>query len=98
MGEKRKDALRVDFDRRIKLNFHGSKVSSDTGLFPFRELDEACGLTESSATELFDFRSGRNRPARAHCHASVAIVRGNCERYSIWNIGGKSLHCGSETA
>ena len=70
MGEKRKDALRVDFDRRIKLNFHGSRVSSDAGLFPFRELDEACGLTESGAATLFDFRSGRNIR-----HSLAALLR-----------------------
>ncbi len=29
MGEARKDALRVGFDRAIKLQFHGARVSSD---------------------------------------------------------------------
>jgi hypothetical protein len=38
----------------------GAKVSSDAGLFPFRDLDEAAHLTESSAAGLFDFRSGSN--------------------------------------
>ncbi len=32
MGEARKDALRLDFDRRLKLEFHGTKVTSDAGL------------------------------------------------------------------
>jgi hypothetical protein len=32
MGESQKDALRVDFDRQIKLEFHGSTVTSDAGL------------------------------------------------------------------
>ncbi len=36
MGEARRDALRVGFDRAIKLEFHGAKVSSDAGLFPYR--------------------------------------------------------------
>ena len=31
MGEARKDALRVGFDRVIKLEFHGGKVSSGEG-------------------------------------------------------------------
>ncbi len=47
MGEARKDALRVGFDRAIKLEFHGAKVSSDAGLFPYRDLDDAARLTES---------------------------------------------------
>jgi hypothetical protein len=32
MGEARKDALRLDFDRELKLEFHGTKVTSDGGL------------------------------------------------------------------
>ena len=47
MGEADKDVLRVGFDRVVKLAFHGATVSSDAGLFPYRELDEAAGLTES---------------------------------------------------
>ncbi len=34
MGEARRDALRVCFDRAIKLEFHGAKVSSDAGPIP----------------------------------------------------------------
>ena len=60
MGEARKDALRVGFDHAVKLQFHGAKVSSDAGLFPYRDLDEAAKLTESAAAELFDFRTGTN--------------------------------------
>ena len=41
MGEARKDTLRVVFDRRLKLEFHGSKVTSDADLQAYRELDEA---------------------------------------------------------
>lgn len=70
VGEKRKDALRPRFDRRIKLQFHGASVSSDAGLFPFRDLDEACELTESGAAELFDFRTGANIR-----HSMVALLR-----------------------
>ncbi|MHC4438561.1 MAG: hypothetical protein ACYS3S_14455 [Planctomycetota bacterium] len=32
MGEARKDTLRLDFDRKLKLEFHGIKVTSDAGL------------------------------------------------------------------
>ena len=37
-------SLRVGLDRAIKLEFHGAKVSSDAGLFPCRDLDEAALL------------------------------------------------------
>jgi hypothetical protein len=35
MGEARKDALRLDFDRRLRLEFHGTKIEWHAGeLFP----------------------------------------------------------------
>ena len=56
MGEAGKDALRVGFDRAIKLEFHGAKVGSDAGLFPYRDLDDSARLMEQGAIELFDIR------------------------------------------
>ena len=46
MGEARRNALRVGFDRAIKLEFQGAKVSSNAGLFPYRNPDEAAQLTK----------------------------------------------------
>jgi len=31
MGEAREDALRLDLDHRLKLEVHGTKVTSDAG-------------------------------------------------------------------
>ena len=58
MGEARKDALRLDFDRKLKLEFHGTKVTSDAGLLAYRELDEALGLTSAIDSALRDNRTG----------------------------------------
>ena len=70
MGEARREALRVDFDRSIKLEFHGAKVSSDAGLLTYRELDEALHLTEMAREFLTDFRTGDNIQ-----HDLVALLR-----------------------
>ncbi len=60
MGERESGVQRLTFDRRVKLEFHGSKVTSDVGLLPFRELDEALGLTEIAGDRLVDPRTGKN--------------------------------------
>jgi hypothetical protein len=59
-GEAEEAALRVTFDPRLKLEFHGSKVTSDAGLLAFRELDDALGLTELAGEVLTDTRTGQN--------------------------------------
>ena len=60
MGEAGKDALRVDFDRSVKLEFHGSTISSDGGLLVYRELDEVFAFTAMADELLSDLRTGTN--------------------------------------
>src|SRR5215831_10740554 len=60
MGDSQNDPLRVNFDPHIKVEFHGSTVTSDAGLLAYRELDDALGLTSTAATGLHDTRTGQN--------------------------------------
>src|SRR5215472_16241640 len=59
-GEGDRTGLRVAFDRRLKLEFHGATVTSDAGLLAFRELDDALGLTALVGDILRDPRTGKN--------------------------------------
>ena len=58
MGEASKDALRVGPDGSLKLEFHGTKVTPDAGLLPYRELDDVLGLTVMAGSLLHDGRPG----------------------------------------
>ena len=70
MGDRRKQALRPQFDGRLKLDFLGAKVTTDAGLFAFRELDEAFRLTENASAVLSDARRGKNTQ-----HTLLAMLR-----------------------
>jgi hypothetical protein len=50
--------VRLGFDRRVRLEFHGSKMSSDGDLLLFRELDEVLGLHDIAGGLLMDTRTG----------------------------------------
>jgi hypothetical protein len=59
MGES-SNSLKVRFDRRVRLGFHGATITSDAGLLAARELDEALGLSEMAKDLLEETRTGRN--------------------------------------
>src|SRR5271154_2098629 len=69
-GESNDEVLKLDFDRRVMLQFRGSLVTSDAGLLAYRELDDALGLSEMAGENLADTRTGKNGR-----HALVGLLR-----------------------
>ncbi len=75
MGEAKRRALKVRFDRRLRLEFHLARITSDAGLPACRELDDALGLTVRSPVHLQEIRHGRNFETRAADHLQVGRGR-----------------------
>ena len=69
-GEGQSEGGRLEFDRRVRVEFHGSTISSDGGLLLYRELDDVLGLHELMGKHLVDTRSGHNR-----LHGIVSLSR-----------------------
>jgi hypothetical protein len=69
-GEAQNGVLRLDFDRRVLLQFRGSLVTSDAGLLAYRELDDALGLSAMAGETLADAHTGKNGR-----HALVGLLR-----------------------
>ena len=59
-GEAEDGALRAGFDRRLRLEFHGTRITADGGVLVHRELDDVLGPTDQAGAVLADGRRGKN--------------------------------------
>src|ERR1700730_711231 len=59
VGERQEEPFQLSFNGRLKVDFQGSRVTSDGGLLLVRELDERLGLGELIERHLADAR-GKN--------------------------------------
>jgi hypothetical protein len=60
MGEKQNQPFQLSFNTSLKIDFQGSRVTSDGGLIVVRELDERLGFGELIERHLADSRRGKN--------------------------------------
>jgi hypothetical protein len=60
LGADRNESIKLLFDRRLRLEFRGAKITTNAGLLAVRELDEVMGLTEMAADLIGDRRTGKN--------------------------------------
>ena len=100
-GESKDEALKLDFDRRVMLQFRGSVVTSDAGLLAYRELDDALGLSTMAGETLADARTGKNER-----HALVGLLprlnlnpltwTSPCEDWSLTSLKEKLIKIGAK--
>ena len=64
MGEKENKPFQLSFNGLLKVDFQGSRVTSDGGLILVRELDERLGLGKLIEEHLSDSRQGLNKKFR----------------------------------
>ena len=87
MGERRREAFRVEIGRSVKIKFRGAQVTSDAGLPAFLKLDEALGSAGIAANFLTDTRTGQNTR-----HGPVAQLRNrSCPLHLLPDGGGVDL-------
>src|ERR1022692_962652 len=60
MGEKQNQSFQLSFNTSLRVDFQGSRVTSNGGLLLVRELDERLGLSALIAENIMDDRRGKN--------------------------------------
>ena len=60
MGEKQNQPFQLSFNASLKIDFQGSRVTSDGGLILVRELDERLGFGDLIVQHLTDSRRGKS--------------------------------------
>ena len=60
MGETQNQSFQLSFNPCLKVDFQGSRVTSDSGLLLVRELDERLGLSALIVENIVDARRGKN--------------------------------------
>jgi hypothetical protein len=75
MGETQNQPFQLSFNASFRVDFQGSRVTSDGGLILVRELDERLGFGELMEQHLTDFRRGKNKPSKEYPQRSAGPLR-----------------------
>jgi hypothetical protein len=59
MGERQNQSFQLSFNSSLRVDFQGSRITSDGGLLFVRELDERLGLSALITENIMDWR-GKN--------------------------------------
>jgi Transposase DDE domain group 1 len=81
IGEKQNQPFQLSFNSSLKVDFQGSRVTSDGALLLVRELDERLGLSELIREHLSDGRRGKNTRLplsgfQLHARCSLVVKTG----------------------
>ena len=72
MGEKQNQSFQLSFNTSLRVDFQGSRVTSNGGLLLVRELDERLGLSELIA-EKHDGRPARQEHSVAAPRSAATV-------------------------
>ncbi len=83
MGEKQNQPLQLSFNPSLKVDFRGSRVTSDGGLLLVRELDERLGLSAVVAESVRD-EELRKGPVGRPIHKPIVWYKGFLYQAASW--------------
>jgi hypothetical protein len=65
-GESKKGEIRPEFAPSLRIDFRGTRITSDVGVLMLREVDERSGIIGSMEDSINDFRSTKHKGEQEH--------------------------------
>ena len=96
-GETDRDALRLDFDRPLLLQFRSSAINSDAGLLTYRELDDTLRLTDTGVDTLADACTGKWPDVPADRALYDALETGDYAKWHAYKTDQRRSTCPRST-